>query len=149
MKISKIILLILVSIFFGCGSLGGFDIRTFDTKKKNIECAIDSFYSKYPEYRMPDKWKTYDFWDSAGYGFLDTRMFYFNSSPEEMYYVSFLKFPDSNSTSIAIRSVFDGKRWVNEDNTSRHEKYRIENRFDSEIVSKLEKYSNSNAIRGN
>jgi hypothetical protein len=96
---------------------------------------------------MPDKWKTYYFWDSAGYGFLKTRMFYFKDSPEEMYYVSFLEFPDTTSTSIAIRSVFNGKNWNKEEDTHRHEKNRIENRFDSEIVSKLETFSNSHAFR--
>ncbi len=76
-------------------------------------------------------------------------MFYFRTSPEEMYYVSFLDYPDTMTTTISIRSVFNGERWTNEGDTRRREEDRIENRFDSEIVSKLERFSNSTATSGN
>lgn len=136
-------------IFFAaCGTLGGFDPRTFSTKKVYIARAIDSLYRVCPEYRMPTKWKKYDFWESAGYGFLDTRMFYFKNPPEEMYYVSFLDYPsqDSSTTTISIRSVFNGQRWVKEEDTHRKEEERIEKRFDSEIVSKLGKFAHAYVI---
>ena len=148
MKNSKTLISLLAVLLGGCGTLGGFDPRTFSTKRRDIEQAIDSLYSKYPEYRMPDKWKKYDFWDSAGYGFLETRMFYFSKPPEEMYYVSFLEYPDTMTTTISIRSVFNGEHWTEEGDTRRQEENRIENRFDSEIVSKLENLSNSHAVKG-
>ncbi len=51
-----------------------------------------------PENRMR-KWKKYDFWDKygTGYGFLETRMFYFKNPPEEMYYVSFIEYPSQDT----------------------------------------------------
>jgi hypothetical protein len=149
LKNIRILILSFIVFLLGCGTLGGFDPRTFSAKRKDIEQAIDSLYTKYPEYRMPPKWKTYDFWDSAGYGFLETRMFYFKNSPEEMYWVSFLEFPDTTTTSISIRSVFDGSHWNNEGDTHRHEKNRIEARFDEEIISKLESFSHSHVVKDN
>jgi hypothetical protein len=145
------ILITWVVLLAGCGTLGGFDPRTFSTKKIYIERAIDSLYSVCPEYRMPAKWKKYDFWDSAGYGFLETRMFYFKNPPEEMYYVSFIEYPsqDTTTTTISIRSVFNGDRWTKEEDTHRQEELRIEKRFDSEIVSKIGRFSNSYVITDN
>jgi hypothetical protein len=145
------ILIALLALLAGCGTLGGFDPRTFSTKKIYIEHAIDSLYSVYPDYRMPAKWKKYDFWGAAGYGFLETRMFYFKNPPEEMYYVSFIDYPsqDTTTTTISIRSVFNGERWSKEEDTHRQEEDRIEKRFDSEIVSKLGRFSNSYVITDN
>src|SRR5438046_488962 len=73
-----------------CGTLGGFDEVYFSTSKQNVVNAIDTLYSRHPQYKIPDNWKSFDSWKERGFGFLDSRIFYFNSKPEEMYYVTFL-----------------------------------------------------------
>ena len=145
MKIKTLSFLLLFVIISCDGTLGGFDNRSFATPKQNIEKAIDTLFAKNPEFKIPEKWKEYDNWKKSGYDFLDTRIFYFQSEPEEMYYVSFVengnkKQDENGPTILAIRSVFR-HRWLNEEDYGDKEKQRIENRFDKEVISKLEKYS--------
>jgi hypothetical protein len=149
-------LLLVVSGCLGAGTLGGFDLIKFSTSKRVLVNAIDSLYAQHPEYRIPNKWKARDNWKSRGYDFLDTRIFYFSSSPEEMYYVSFYGDAnesiqaDTTTTGISIRAVNSGAdaHWAKESDFSPSEKKRIDERFRSEIVSKLEAYSNSEATVG-
>src|SRR5690606_9957134 len=132
---------------FGAGTLGGFDTYFFPTSKKVITNSIDSLYSRHPEYKIPEKWLSLDNWKQRGYDFLDTRIYYFNSAPEEMYYVSF--YADANDsiqldktkTGISVRAINNGNGWMLEEETNSSEKIRIEKRFYKEIVSKLEFYS--------
>jgi len=115
--------------------------------------AIDSLFAKYPEYKIPDKWKKEDDWKERGYDFLDTRIYYFKFSPEEMYYVSF--YGDANDslqtdttrTGISIRAIYNGTNyiWTKESDISSSEEHRIIKRFQNEIVSKLEQYTNTKA----
>ncbi len=142
----------LILLFIGCGMLGGFDRRTFPSSKRDLAKSIDKLYRKYPEYVIPDKWKKYDDWKERGFGFLDTRIFYFKDAPEEMYYVSF--YGDSveqhslYKISIAIRAVCSGTAyWKLEKEYKRKERERIEQRFDKEIISKLEQDMEVQAYR--
>ena len=87
---------------------------------------------------------------------MDSRIFYFKSEPEEMYYVTFVSDGNENQerngpTILAIRSVFTKKHnnWLLIDDFEITEKERIEKRFEVEIVSKLEKYSKTKALRIN
>ena len=146
-QISLFIILFLTSCGFGAGTLGGFDTYFFPTSKKSITESIDSLYSQHPEYKIPEKWIYLDDWKARGYDFLETNIYYFNSAPEEMYYVSF--YGDANDsiqveeskTGISIRAVNNGYGWIKEEETSSNEKARIEKRFYEEIVSKIELYS--------
>lgn len=155
MKIRTFAFLLLVTI--GCdGTLGGFDNRNFVTPKQNIEKAIDLLFVKNPKLKVPEKWKEYDNWKKNGYGFLDTRIFYFQSEPEEMYYVSFVedgneKQDKNGPTILAIRSIFTKKhnKWLKEEDLGFDEKDRIEKRFDAEVIGKLEKYSGVKSTRQN
>src|SRR4051812_13486729 len=131
MMTSRIALLFLTCILAGCGTLGGFDIRSFPTSKQNVVAAIDTLYARHPEYRVPNKWKRFDDWQERGYGFLDTRIFYFKADPEEMYYVSF--YGDANDavqanktyTALSIRAVHDGTTtWKLEEDVSSSSKNR-------------------------
>ncbi|WPO77077.1 hypothetical protein [Flavobacterium sp. KACC 22761] len=157
MKIKIFFILLFGYLLISCdGTLGGFDSRNFATPKKNIEKAIDTLFNKNAELEIPEKWKEYDNWKKRGYDFLDTRIFYFQSEPEEMYYVSFVtdgneKQDENGPTILAIRSIFTKRhnKWLKEEDFSVDEKERIENRFDAEIISKLEKYSGIKAIREN
>jgi hypothetical protein len=148
----KKLIIILSTILTGCmvgaGTLGGFETVSFPTSKQNIVTSIDSIYKLFPNYKIPDHWKRYDTWSERGYDFLDSRIFYFKSEPEEMYYVTFigdsLDQKNPHYTAIAIRSYMKGNNlgpWLNESDTGEEEKKRIESRFRTEIASKIETFS--------
>ncbi len=151
-KISTISVIICL-IACGCGTLGGFDNGTFPVTKRKLEIAIDSLYALHPEYEISTQWEKYNDWSARGYDFLESRIFYFKSPPEEMYYVTFVgdtaKISKTTDARIAIRSVFKGntKRWVLEKEVDSKERERIEKRFDDEIISKLEQYTQTKAER--
>lgn len=139
-------------LFYGAGTLGGFDIRFFPTSKKEVVKAIDDLYRNNPEYYIPEKWKYQDDWKARGYGFLDTRIYYFKNPPEEMYYVSF--YGDStiqanpHKIGMAVRAVYnDSHGWDIEKEFKRKERERVEQRFQTEIIAKLEVYTETKAIR--
>jgi hypothetical protein len=151
--ITILLICTLTGCFYGAGTLGGFDIRTFPTSKTTLVRAIDTLFAKHPEYVIPYKWQSRDDWKARGYDFLDSRIFYFSSNPEEMYYVSFIG--DANDsiqantkmTSISIRAVASNESvgWTLEKETSSADKERIEKRFNEEIILKLEKYTRTKA----
>lgn len=123
----------------------------FPVSKKKLEIAFDSLYFYHPNYIIPSKWEENNNWSKRGYGFLDGRIFYFNSHPEEMYYISFIgdksTFKDTTHIDISIRSVFAGnkRKWLKQEDFTKEEESRIQTRFKKEIISKLEKYTNSKA----
>jgi len=149
----RLIFLIFVLLLSCDGTLGGFDNRIFPTSKKNIENAITSLFIKNPELKIPDKWKIYDDWEKRGYNFLDSRIFYFDTKPEEMYYVTFVgngddKQNEKGPTILAIRAVSVGdNRWILYDEFSPEQKEKIEQRFDEKIISEIEKITGVKAIR--
>ena len=149
--ISTIISVLVICSVNSCGTLGGIgETIYFHTPKKQLEIAIDSLYANYPEYKIPGKWVNFNDWSRAGYDFLESRIFYFNSSPEEMYYVTFTGDTTESSTKIGIgiRAIDRGDYyWLLEKDLDSKEIKRIEKRFDAEIVSKLERYTNSKAFR--
>jgi hypothetical protein len=154
MKIAALLLIILFCLGcgFGAGTLGGFDERVFPVSKQRLAKAIDSLYKVSPDYKIPSKWQHLDDWHERGYDFLDSRIFYFKIKPEEMYYISFIGMPEDSelnnrSATIAVRAVCDGKGWSLEENTGWSEKRRIEDRFDREIIAKLEQYTGAKAKR--
>jgi hypothetical protein len=148
MRNIAIIILTAISISacnIGAGTLGGFDSRKFETDKKTLVIGIDSLYKLHPEYSTPDKWKDFDNWTERGYDFLEGRILYFASSPEEMYYITILA---GDETRVAVRAVHTGTGgWLLEEDFSLTEKERIETRFDFEIISKLEKLTKSKSVR--
>ncbi|MBG6188405.1 hypothetical protein [Flavobacterium sp. CAN_S2] len=155
MKIRTLAFLLLFAIISCDGTLGGFETRRFPISKQKLNSAFDTLFSKHPEYIIPDKWKSYDVWGYWGKNSLEARTFYLKSNPEEMYYVSFIgdeeMLKDTTHIDIAIRSVFTRRhlKWLKEEDCNDKEKERIEERFDREIISKLEEYTNVKAIRQN
>ncbi|HEY0297723.1 MAG TPA: hypothetical protein VGB84_00745 [Arachidicoccus sp.] len=137
----------------GAGTLGGFEIITFPTSKRVLVAAIDSLFAKNPEYGIPNKWKAEDDWNERGYSFLDSRIFYFKSEPEEVYYVSFYGDAnksvqvDTTKTGISIRAIDNDAnyRWTKEEDVGSTEENRINKRFQTEIITKLEQYANTKA----
>ncbi|REH00760.1 hypothetical protein [Flavobacterium aquicola] len=154
MKIRTFAFLLLFTMMSCDGTLADFKIISFPTSKKKLEIAIDSLYSNYPEYRMPEKWKEHDSWSKRGYDFLESRIFYFKNEPEEMYYVTFVgeeeTLKDTTHIDIAISSVYRRRtgNW-NEEDFDKEEKIRIQTRFKREIISKLEKYTKTKAKEEN
>jgi len=149
---TKLFLLFLIVICINCdGTLGGFNIISFPVSKKKIEIAFDSLYSQYPEYKIPSKWEEHNNWHKRGYGFLEGRILYFKERPEEMYYISFIgdeqTLKDTTHIDVSIRSVFIGnkRKWLKQEDFSNDDENRIQTRFKAEIISKLEKYTNSKA----
>jgi hypothetical protein len=144
----NIVFIILTAISIsgcGAGTLGGFDPIEFETDKKTLRVGIDSLYKLHPEYAIPHKWKDFDNWTERGYDFLEGRILYFASSPEEMYYITILA---GDETRVAVRAVHTGTgRWLLEEDFSVTERARIEKRFDFEIISKLEKLTKSKSVR--
>ena len=150
-KIKKILFITLVlcitsKFMIGCGTLGGIgDNIYFGTSKKKLEIAIDSLYTKHPEYKILPEWEIYNHWSASGYDFLESRIFYF-SNPDEMYYITFVGdstlMTDTSKISIAIRAINRGKyKWQLDADLESKEKERIEKRFDDEIISKLKEYT--------
>lgn len=142
---------------FGVGSLGAVGSWMFPTSKKELVLAIDSLFAMQPRYILPKELDTrYNNWKEGGYDFLDSRLFYFDKKPREIYYVSFYgDASDSiqanpNLTGISVRSVISVsgiKGWQNDSDMSNTEMHRVLDRFDKEIVSKLETYTNTKAIK--
>jgi hypothetical protein len=134
------------------GTLGGFDERTFPISKESLSFAITQLYEEHPQYRVPKKWQQHDNWNERGYDFLDADIFYFSSGPEEMYYVTYIgdSITQTNprKISIAIRAIYtEQKGWQLERDFRWKEKEQIEERFNREIIAKLEEYAGTKALR--
>lgn len=146
---------VICSCCMSCGTLGGIgNGKYFPTSKKYLEIAIDSLYSKQPEYKVPKKWEIYNSWSERGYDFLEGKIFYFRYPPEEMYYVTFIgdstALADTTKVGIGIQAVYNENnhgKWLLNNDLSSKEKERIEKRFDNEIISKLEKYTKTKVLK--
>lgn len=147
--------IIVIAVAFrlvSCGTLGGLNTISFPVSKEKLETAFDSLYSNHPEYKIPDKLQEFNKWDYWGANSLDAKTFYFSQSPEEMYYISFVgdeqALKDTTHIDIAIRSVFVGnkRKWIKQEDFTKEEENRIQARFKAEIISKIEKFTNSKAI---
>lgn len=148
-RLNLVFYLLVLSIFSTCingaGTLGTFKPITFPVSKQKVEKAIDTLFAAHSEYRIPSKWEHLDSWDDRGYDFLQSYIFYFKEHPEEMFYVTFIgdkkMLADPTHIQIAIRAVNTGKnRWLLNDDLPENERVRIVNRFNKEIISKLEYY---------
>jgi len=124
-----------------------FIYRRFEINDKALLTAIDSLYIKYPQYKVPEKWTIYDSYSYSQkrYGFSNERRFYFGPPTEEMYSVAI--YDDDTESRIAISAMHDFANWHLESNLSPDEIERIDNRFDSAIISKLETLSGSKSRR--
>jgi hypothetical protein len=150
---NKLILIgcLFVIFYSGCGTLGGWTDVCFSVPKKTFEVGVDSLFTNHAEYKIPPKWNDFNDWHKAGYDFLESWIFYFQSSPEEMYYVTIVDNPVNSvepRTTIAIRAINMGSyRWFNYDDVSEKEHKRIQERFDTEIIPKLEAFTHVRAVK--
>ncbi|AMM51005.1 hypothetical protein TH61_07155 [Rufibacter sp. DG15C] len=129
------------SCTIGAGTLGSFEDRKFQVSIEEMLVAMNSLES----HKIPEKWKPTAASIEGTYGFFENTNFYLKGSPEEMYFVSYQG--NSRVTVMSIRSVFKNGKWFIENDLAEDERERIENRFDREIIAKLEKLTNSKATR--
>jgi len=141
----------LCGLMAACNKFGAIgDTINFRTTKPQLETAIDSLYAKYPQYKLPAKWAKYNNFPVKNPEYLETKIFYFKSQPEEMYYISLIDDSvmtgDSARTGLAIRAVNRGDgTLLKEDNIDFEDGKRMEKRFNDEIVSKLEALTKTKA----
>lgn len=130
--------------------LGTFGMLVFPFSKSTMEKTIDTLFYEYPQYCPPDKWHSLTVSNNAK-NLIEGWIFYFGSHPEEMYGATLIgdstMLSDKTTIRIAIRTVYNGQYWMVESALSSAEKKRIEARFDTEIISKLEKISGFKASR--
>ena len=146
---------IICSFILCCGTLGGIGgEKIFPTSKRKLQIAMDSLFIKNPQYKIPKKWESANNWSKRGYDFLENEILYFKSPPEEMYYVSYIgdstMLADTTKTIIKIRAIYKGNyngKWLMAKDLNSDEKQRIENRFDNEIISKLEDYTKTKILK--
>lgn len=149
-----LLLFLYLSFFSGCnfgaGTLGAFETWHFQVPKKQLKAAIATIKKNNPEYELPESWEDLDNWSERGYDFLESEIFYFKDNPEEMYYVTFVgesSLEDSDQASIAIRAINSGQsKWFLHEDMNQIEIERIEQRFTTEIISKLEMITNTKAM---
>lgn len=148
-KVLIISILVLSSCeYIGAGSLGAYKIKGFPFTNKALHLSTKTFYIEYPEYQMPEKWKyELEYWKKDGIDKKKILMFYFKTGPEEMYFVHILEpgmVKDPEYARIAVVSVYSQKSgWQEIKKFKKEEMERIEQRFESEIISKLEKLTNT------
>lgn len=136
--IMKKIFLFSISILFftSCGTTGHIVFYDFSASKYDVQNAIVKVLSQYPQYEVPSKWSNVDKGD-----YFERMYIYFKNPPEELYRIGFTgdssTWKSESTSRLGIVSHFDGEVWRNERDLSNKEKERIQNRFESEILSKL------------
>ena len=132
MKYCIVILLFLSS----CGTTGHLVFYHFDVSKYDVEKEISAIINKDSSYSLPVKWKGVNKGD-----YFEMIYIYIKNSPEEIYRIGFTGdssvWKHSSTSRLALVSQFDGDTWRNESELSNKEIKRIENRFETEILSKI------------
>jgi len=124
----------------------------FPVSKSKLQAGIDSLYTRHPEYNMPPNWVVFNSWGKQGYDPKNANIFYFKNSPEEMYYVTFIadstNLSDTTKSAIAIKAINTGDfNWMLTVDMSPEEKEQVQNRFEAEIIPKLEDYTKCKVAR--
>lgn len=150
----KFRILITLSLFLyscdsiGAGSFGAWKMSVFPLTNKELTLSINSLYKTSPQYRMPEKWK-YELkhWANNGYESSKMFLFYFKNPHEEVYFASLAAtglVDHPEYARIAVISIYNEKTgWKEIKKQSDKEKIRIQKQFEDEILSKLEKSTNT------
>jgi cbb3-type cytochrome oxidase subunit 3 len=130
--------IVIINIANGVG--GGIrSITSIDDSLKSmyIRQYIDSFYTYYPEYIVPDSIKDKFEYQSGDYEHLSMSKFYFKEKPIEVYFIDIHM--------MCVTSVYNpiNKKRITNTRASPldiddEEIARIKNRFETEIIPKLE-----------
>jgi hypothetical protein len=130
--------------YIGAGSLGAWRITGFPITDKELLMSVKELFKEYPQYRIPEKWKyETEYWKNEGFDTTKTMVFYFNNNPEEMYFVTLAEpgiVKNPEFARIAIAAIYNDqeKDWKEIKKYNDQEKLRTEQRFQNEIISKLE-----------
>lgn len=138
-----------MSCNYSADTIGRFPEFAFSASTEILEAGIENIYINNPDLKVSLKWKHLDYSNERGYDVLNGKMFYFHSNPEEMYFVTIFSNPhipdNSLKSSIAIRMVTKGNRWLKYQQLSSFEQNRIQARFHQEIIVFLENYTQTKA----
>lgn len=133
-KYFTLVLLILLS---DCGTTGHVAFYNFSASKKEVEISLSRVINKDSNYTVPAKWK-----DVGNGDVLERKYIYFKTKPEEIYQIGFTgdttEWNYSSTCKLGLIGVFNGEEWKFEKNLPAQEKKRVQNRFESEILSKTE-----------
>jgi len=127
-----------------CGTTGHIRFYNFDRPKREVKEDLLKAINTDSAYSVPQKWK-----ESTVGDLFEMYYVYFHSGPEEMYQIGFTgdstQWKASSTCKLALIGIYDGDTWKFEKDLSRKEEKRIQNRFETNILSKLNyKFSISN-----
>ena len=135
---------IAIVLFSSCGTTGHVRFYNFDSPKSEVEKDLLKVINSDSAFSVPTKWV-----ESTRDDLFERYYAYFHSGPEEMYQIGFTgdstQWKASSACKLALIGIYDGDTWKFEKDLSRKEEKRIQNRFETNILSKLNyNYSISN-----
>jgi len=132
--------------WFSAGTLGGWDTIVFPLQEKSMDNYLKIFYNQYPQFKVPDdKQDLEDEWRRPGYSQLKGIFFYFKDDDTKLYYVTYVDAGYGSEhpeyARIALRAVYKEKdeRWYIKEELRKDEQDFINEIFEKEIISRLEK----------
>ena len=130
---------ILIIILPSCGTTGHIAFFNFNNSKSEVEIQILNVISKDSLYTVPPKWSEHTKGD-----YFERIYLYFKSNPEEIIQVGFsydsATWKQSSSCRLAIISIYQGNQFQYERDLSNKEQNRIQERFEKQILSKINHY---------
>lgn len=128
------------------------DTFQFRKDKQDLEAAIDTLLAKNPEYKTPANWAAGSHLPLSTSPYLENKTFYFQAGPQEVYCVTLIDDSamsrDSARAGLAIRAINNGgDKWLLEGDMDFKEQKRVQKRFEKEIISRLEDYTNTKASK--
>jgi len=119
-----------------CGTTGHLVFYHFDADKYDVEKEILNVINKDSAYTVPQKWVEHTKGD-----YFERIYIYFKKNPEELYQIGFTgdssDWKHSTTSRLGLISVYQGEQFKYEDELSNREINRIENRFETDILSKI------------
>lgn len=132
-----IVLLIITTTIFSCGTTGHIQFYKYNQKKEVVEINLLEVINENNTYSPPKKWNNYELGIDSIYDIFVQ----FSSNPKEIYQLDFIGTPsdweEESASKLALVGVFDGEKWSFEKDLSSKEQERMKNRFETEILSKM------------
>jgi hypothetical protein len=133
----KITISIIMLILCSCGGSGHIQFYNFITSKPEVKQELIRVINLNGKYTAPAHWNDYEFEKDS----LEDIFIYFKNGPRELYRVGFNNYDDQpeykDKTTLALVAIFDGHLWHSDRDLTRAEESRIEDRFQTEILSKM------------
>ncbi len=135
MKILILILFLLI-FFMSCGTIGHVQFYNFSVSKSEVEKELRYIINKDSVHSVPAKWA--DIYEDSSP--IELIYLYFSKFPEEMYQVGFTnsnEWKTAANCKLSLDGVFNGDHWEFRKELSYSEMKRIRERFEKEILSKM------------